>query len=376
MNILIAPDSFKGTLPALAVAQAISDGIMQALPQAQIQMLPLADGGEGTLDAVLYAISGERRSAQVSGVQGAPIHADYGVIGTGPNAIAVLEAAQVVGLSLAGDSAVAQRTTRGLGELLRHCLDCGLRHFLIGLGGTSTNDGGAGMLVALGAKLCDTAGLAIAPHPHGLAALHHIDWAGLDPRLATCNITLLTDVDNPLYGSDGATATFGPQKGVQAGDVQLFDAYFQRLAQLGDAWAGRDLSQQPGAGAAGGLGYALLLCGAQRRSGAEALCELMQLDAALEKADWVITGEGQSDAQTLHGKLPWVVGQHAQRAQVPALLLSGMIEASSRAGLENVFTACYALVGVGVTQAQAMQEAARYVSERARQIAEEIRRSG
>jgi len=372
LNILISPDSFKGTLAALPVAQAIAAGIRQALPQAQIQLLPLADGGEGTLDAVLYATSGERLSAPVSDALGAPIRADYGVIGVGQNAIAVLEAAQVVGLSLAGESDVAQRSTRGLGELLRHCLDQGLRHFLIGLGGSSTNDGGAGLLAALGVKFLDVAGAAIAPHPQGLTALHHIDWSALDARLAQCNMTLLTDVDNPLCGVDGATAIFGPQKGVPAADVALFDARLQYLAQLGDAWAGRALSQQPGAGAAGGLGYALLLCGAQQRSGAEALCELMQLDAALAQADWVMTGEGQSDAQTLHGKLPWVVAQHARRAQVPALLLSGRVEASSRAALEQVFTACYSLVGEGVTQARAMHDTAGCLTARARQIAQAL----
>jgi len=372
LNILIAPDSFKGTLAALPVAQAIAAGIRQALPQAQIQLLPLADGGEGTLDAVLYAMPGERRSALAADALGAPIHASYGVMGVGKDAIAVLEAAQVVGLGLAGNSDVMLRTTRGLGELLRHCLDQNLHHFLIGLGGSSTNDGGAGLLAALGAELCDAVGAVIAPTPQGLAALHHINWAGLDPRLTQCSITLLTDVDNPLCGVDGATAIFGPQKGVRAQDVPLLDARLQHLAQMGDAWAGRALSQQPGAGAAGGLGYALLLCGAQHRSGAEALCSLMQLDAALAQADWVITGEGRSDAQTLHGKLPWVVAQHARRAQVPVVLLSGMIEASCLGAFEQAFTACYSLVGDGVTQTQAMQETERCLTERARQIAQAL----
>jgi glycerate kinase len=371
LNILIAPDSFKGTLAALPVAQAIAAGIRQALPQAKIQLLPLADGGEGTLDAVLYATAGERRSAAVSDALGAPMCADYGVIGAGADAIAVLEAAQVVGLNQAGSSDVAQRSTRGLGELLRHCLDCGLRRFMIGLGGSSTNDGGAGLLAALGVALCDARGVAIAPTPQGLAALHHIAWEHLDPRLAQCQITLLTDVDIPLCGAAGATAMFGPQKGVRAEDVALFDVRLQGLARLGDAWAKRALSREPGAGAAGGLGYALLLCGAQRRSGAEALCELMQLDQALAQADWVITGEGKSDAQTLHGKLPWVVAQHARRAQVPVLLLSGSIEAASRAALAQVFTACYALVGDGVTQTQAMQDTPGCLSQRARKIAQQ-----
>ena len=369
LNILIAPDSFKGSLAALPVAQAIAAGVRQQIPQAQIQLLPLADGGEGTLDAILYAVPGERRSERVSDVLGAPLRAEYAVLGSGADAIAVLEAAQVVGLSLAGYSDVAQRSSRGLGELLRHCLDLGLRHFMIGLGGSSTNDGGAGLLAALGVGLRDAAGVEIAPNPQGLAALHHLSWTHLDSRLAACTITLLTDVDSPLCGPDGASATFGPQKGVRATDVPLFDQSLRNLAQLGDAWAGRVLSAQPGAGAAGGLGYALLLCGAQRRSGAGAVCELMCLDAALARADWVITGEGQSDAQTLHGKLPWVVAQQARRAQVPAVLLSGMIEAASRAALGQAFSACYSLVEADVTQSQSMQDTAHYLTQRARQIA-------
>lgn len=370
MNILIAPDSFKGTLAALPAAQAIAAGIQQVLPQARLQIFPMADGGEGTLDAILYALPGERRNAQVADVLGVPIQSDYAVLNAVPDAIAVLEAAQVVGLNLAGQSDVTQRSTFGLGELLRHCLDQGLRHFLIGLGGSSTNDGGAGLLAALGVKLCDVGGTAIAPTPLGLAALHHIAWDTLDPRLAQCNITLLTDVDNPLCGAEGATAIFGPQKGVRADDVQAIDARLRGLAQLGDAWVGRALSLEPGAGAAGGLGYALLLCGAKRCAGAEAVCELMRLDAALAQADWVITGEGKSDAQTLHGKLPWVVAQHAQRAHVPVILLSGMIENASRAALAQAFTACYSLVDEGVSQAQAMQETASCLRMRARQIAQ------
>ncbi len=370
LNILIAPDSFKGTLAALPAAQAIADGIQQVLPQACLQIFPMADGGEGTLDAILYALPGERRNARVADVLGTPICADYAVLNAAPDSIAVLEAAQVVGLNQAGQSDVTLRSTFGLGELLRHCLDQGLRRFMIGLGGSSTNDGGAGLLAALGVKFYAASGAVIAPNPQGLAALHHMAWDALDPRLAQCNITLLTDVDNPLYGAEGATAIFGPQKGVRADDVPLIDARLQGLAQLGDAWAGRALSLEPGAGAAGGLGYALLLCGAQRRAGAEAVCELMHLDAALAQADWVITGEGKSDAQTLHGKLPWVVAQHAQRAHVPVILLSGIIENASRAALEQAFTACYSLVGEEVSQAQAMQETASCLRMRAQQIAQ------
>ncbi len=332
-------------------------------------MLPMADGGEGTLDAILYAIPGERRSAWVSDVLGTPIQADYAVLNAQGEAIAVLEAAQVVGLNLAGQSEVFERSTFGLGELLRHCLDQDFRHMVIGLGGSSTNDGGVGLLAALGVRFYRADGAAISLNPQGLTTLHTIDWTQLDARLAECTITVLTDVDNPLCGSEGASAIFGPQKGVPTTALRILDASLQCWAQLGDAWAGRALSLEPGAGAAGGLGYALMLCGAQRYAGAEAICALLQLDAALAQADWVITGEGQTDAQTLRGKLPWIVAQHAQRAQVPVLLLSGLIEEASRSALASIFSDCYALVGEGVTRGQAMGETVKFLTARAQQIA-------
>ena len=370
MNILIAPDSFKGTLAALPAAQAIANGLQKVLPQAQIQLLPMADGGEGTLDAVLYATPGERRQAQVRDLLGEPRQVTYAVFDQASTDIAVLEAAQVVGLQYVSASAVETRTSAGLGELLRHCLDLNLRNFLIGLGGTGSNDGGVGLLTALGVRFYAASGDMVASTLAGLSALQRIEWRGLDPRLAQCSITLLTDVDNPLCGAQGATAIFGPQKGVREHDLARFDADLLHYAQLADAWVGAALSQQAGAGAAGGLAYALLLCGAQRRAGAEALAALLHLDEAIAKADWVITGEGRSDTQTLRGKLPWVVAQHARAARVPVILLSGAIETSCHAALAANFTACYALVGEGVSQAQAEQDTARYLTERAQQIAQ------
>ena len=370
MKIIIAPDSFKGTLSAADAAGAIAAGIRQIFPDATLQLMPLADGGEGTLDAILSATRGERCTTLVTGACGEPINVAYGLLDDANGAIAMLEAAQVVGLAQSGNSNVMQRSTRGLGELIRHCLERNVRRFMIGLGGSSTNDGGAGLLAALGVKWRDQSGKELTPTPQGLALLHHADFSNLDARLETSEIILMTDVDNPLCGTNGATATFGPQKGVLAEEVSILDARLAHLAQLADAWAGSAVSQQAGTGAAGGLGYAFLLLGAQRRPGAEVVCELMQLDAALQDADWVITGEGKSDAQTLYGKLPLVVAQHARRARVPVSLLSGVIEASSRTALEQVFNGCYALVGEGVSVAQAMTETARCLSERARQMAQ------
>ncbi len=374
MKILIAPDSFKGTLSALAAARAIEIGIQRVLPDAITHCLPLADGGEGTLDVLLFAAQGERKTAQVTDANGDLIAAGYGLLTEAQGMIAVLEVAQVVGLSQAR-IAVARRTTRGVGELLRLCLDQGVRRFLIGVGGSSTNDGGAGVLAALGVRLLDAAGNAIEPSPHGLAALDRIDFLALDARLAECDITVLTDVDNPLCGLTGATAVFGPQKGVQATQVAAFDTAMAQLARLCDAWAGSAVSQQAGAGAAGGLGYALMLLGAKRRPGAEVVCEYMQLDARLANTDWLITGEGKSDTQTLHGKLPLVAANHALAAGVPAILLSGGIEAESRALLEQKFAGCFSVVSEGVTLAEALRDPARCLTERSESVANWIVRS-
>lgn len=374
LKILIAPDSFKGTLSALAAARAIEAGIQHVLPDAITQCLPLADGGEGTLDVLLFAAQGERKTAHVTDANGDLIAANYGLLTEAQGTIAVLEAAQVVGLSQARIG-VAERTTRGLGELLRQCLDQGVRRFLVGLGGSSTNDGGAGLLAALGVSLLDVDGNAIEPSPQGLAALDRVDFSALDARLAACDLTVLTDVDHPLCGSAGATAVFGPQKGVLPEQVAAFDAALAHLARLCDAWAGSDVSQQAGAGAAGGLGYALMLLGAKRRPGAEVVCEWMQLDAQLRDADWLITGEGKSDAQTLHGKLPLVAANHAQAARVPAILLSGVIEAEMRVLLEQKFLGCFSVVGEGVTLDEALHDPARRLTERGESVANWISRT-
>jgi glycerate kinase len=374
VRVVIAPDSFKGSLSALEAARAMEDGVKRVFPQVTVRLFPMADGGEGTLDAVLYAAHGERRSLKVSGAAGAPVDAGYGVIRDGMLSgsrgdIAVIEAAQVVGLTMAGASDVAQRSTQGLGELLRYCLDQGLRRFMIGLGGSSTNDGGTGVLVALGARLLDQAGNVIPPTPAGLADLHRIDFSALDARLAQVDITLMTDVDNPLCGPQGATATFGPQKGVRAEDVPVFDARIAHLAQLCDAWLGRALSHEPGTGAAGGLGYAFMLLGAKRRPGAEVVCELMGLDAVVREADWVLTGEGRSDAQTLHGKLPLAVSQHARRHGVPVTLVSGRIDAAARGALAARFDGCFEAAPEPMPLAQAMAEAAQLLARAAEQAA-------
>jgi glycerate 2-kinase len=352
MKVLISPDSFKGSLSAPEAAQAMARGVRKVWPDADISLFPMADGGEGTLDAVLAAVPGERRTANVTAAAGRRIGAEYGVL---PDGTAIIETARIIGLTLPGvlDVAVEQRTTAGVGELIRHCLASGIRRFMIGLGGSATNDGGIGMLLALGMRTAEQQCV--------LAAL---DFSALDPRIAQSHITILSDVANPLCGPQGATAVYGPQKGVQPQQISHLDARLRRFGDLADAWLGRALSLQPGTGAAGGLGYALQLLGGEHRSGAGVLIALSGFDAVLQGADLVLTGEGRSDRQTPEGKAPWVVAQHAARASVPAVLVSGSIENDARAQLETRFTACHTLSSAEITPEIAMRDAASLLEER------------
>ncbi|HEY8622611.1 MAG TPA: glycerate kinase, partial [Casimicrobiaceae bacterium] len=283
--VVIAPDSFKGSIAAAPAASAIAEGLRRVWPGADLRLCPMADGGEGTLDAVL-SCGGQRLSSHVSGASGKDVEASYGIVGEGK--IAIIEAAQIVGLTdpdaIAID--VEQRSSRGIGELIRKLLDDGLRAFMVGLGGTSTNDGGAGMLAALGVQLLDAGGRAVDATPKGLATLAAVDAAGLDPRLQQTMITIMSDVDNVLAGPHGATAIFGPQKGVRPERVGELDATLARFAALVEKALGKLARDRPGAGAAGGLGFALQLLGGNLRSGAEVVADLIGLDVAFKGADW------------------------------------------------------------------------------------------
>ena len=352
MKVLVAPDSFKGSLSAAEAAQAMAQGVRKVWPDADIRLLPMADGGEGALDAILAAVPGERRSANVTDAAGRQIEVEYGVLADGT---AIIETARIIGLMLPGvlDVAVEKRTTAGVGELIKHCLVSGIRRFMIGLGGSATNDGGIGMLQALGIRTAEQQGV--------LAAL---DFLALDPRIAQSHITVLSDVTNPLCGPQGATAVYGPQKGVRPQQMAQLDARLRRFGDLADAWLGRTLSLQPGTGAAGGLGYALQLLRGEHRSGAGVLLALSGFDAALQGADLVLTGEGRSDRQTPAGKAPWVVAQRAVKAGVPAVLVSGSIEDDDRAQLKSQFTACIMLTSDTITPDMAMRDAGRLLAER------------
>ncbi len=370
MRVVVAPDSFKGSLDAPAAAAAIAEGIVRAAPGATVVARPMADGGEGTLDAVMRAAGAmaTRGSLGVEGAGGARIDAGYGIVERDGAPTAVLEAAQVVAITDAAGTSVAvtSRSTRGLGEQIGALLDRGVRRFMIGLGGSSTNDGGAGLLAALGVRFVDTDGRDVAPTPGGLARLAHADASALDARLGQCEITIMSDVNNPLAGARGATAIFGPQKGVAPERVGPIDATLARYAAIVEAALGRRASERPGAGAAGGLGFALMLAGGTMRSGAEVVADLIGLDAALDGADWAITGEGKSDAQTLLAKAPSVVADRARALRVPVSLLSGAVDAASLPALHARFAGgCFALPAGPATLDACMRDAAALLADRA-----------
>jgi glycerate kinase len=363
--VVVAADSFKGSLDARAASQAMAEGIAVARPDAELRLRPMADGGEGTLDAIVAASPGSRRRTIVTrGASGAALEAD---VATLPGGEGVIEVAAIVGLTdpAATATGVHRRDTRGVGIAIRTLLDEGCRAIAIGLGGSSTNDGGAGMLAALGLRFLDAAGHEIAPTPEGLAQLARVDAGALDRRLAATRITVMSDVDNPLNGPRGATAVFGPQKGVAAHDVDATDRTLAHHAALVEAALGRRAAHLPGAGAAGGLGFALQALGARHASGAAIVADLNGLDAALAGADWAIAGEGRSDAQTAMHKAPWVVATRARAQRVPVSLLSGAVDPAARTVLDAAFDGCFALPPGPATLDESIAHAREWLAARA-----------
>jgi glycerate kinase len=289
----------------------------------------------------------------------------------------VIEVAQVVGITDAAGMAVpvGQRSTRGVGELVRTLLDAGVRRFMVGLGGSSTNDGGSGLLCALGMTLADADGAPVPPTPATLAAVRTVDARSLDPRLAACEIRIMSDVNNPLCGERGATAIFGPQKGVAPEAIARFDAALAHFAALAERATGRPAAGNPGAGAAGGLGFAFQLLGGLFASGAEVVADLIGLDAALADADWAITGEGRSDRQTLLAKAPFVVARHAAAHGVPVTLVSGGVDPASLAELSAHFAGCFGIPNGPLALDACIAQAPQLLEDRAAELARLIARA-
>lgn len=343
MKIIIAPDSFKESLSAECAAMAIEDGFRAVFPELEAVRLPVADGGEGTVDALIAATGGHRIDIEVTDPQGHRVRGFYGVNGKGDCAVIEMAAASGLMLVPAGQRDPLAATSFGTGELIRHALDGGIRHIILGIGGSATVDGGIGMVQALGGRFTDAQGIDLPWGGAALAQLAAIDLSQLDPRLAQCRIEVACDVENPLTGPCGAAAVFGPQKGASAQDVQVLDAALAHLAAVIFRHLGVNVLEWPGGGAAGGMGVAArLFLRGNMRSGIDIIMDAIGLDEAMQGATLVITGEGRLDQQTINGKAPVGVARLAQRYHVPVIGLAGIlgegVEVVHQHGLEAVFS--------------------------------------
>lgn len=370
MKVVIAPDSFKESLSAAEVAAAIAAGLREVWPQAELVCRPMADGGEGTLTALIAATGGEYRETLVRDPLGEPVAAQWGWI-TGSRS-AVIEMAAASGLHLVPPARrdVLRACTYGTGELIRAALDAGATRIVLGFGGSATNDGGSGMLRALGARFEDAAGQPLAPGGAALAQLAHIDLSGLDPRLAQVDFEVACDVDNPLCGPRGASQVFGPQKGATPEQVRQLDAALARFADVCAQTLGRADRDLPGSGAAGGIGFAArAFLAATFRPGVELVAEVSGLEQALIGADLVITGEGRLDLQTLHGKTPMGVASIAKRHGVPVVALAGTLGAGYQQLYGHGIDAAFSLAPGPISLAEALADAPRLLRQRAADIA-------
>lgn len=374
MKIVIAPDSYKESLSALEVAQAVEAGFRQVFPDADYVLVPVADGGEGTVDAMVAATGGRKETVTVSGPLGEPVEAFYGLTGDGDTAVIEMAAASGLALVPPDRRNPLLTNSRGTGELIRAALDAGARRFILGIGGSATNDGGAGMVQALGARLLDLEGRELDGSGGDLARLERIDVSALDPRLAECRIEVACDVDNPLTGARGASAVFGPQKGATPEMVQALDANLARLARI----VGRDLGVAvdtvPGAGAAGGMGAAMLaFFGATLKPGIEIVTAAVDLDDHVRDADLVITGEGRIDFQTVHGKTPIGVARVAKRHGKPVIGIAGSLGAEVGVVHAHGIDAVFSVLGKPCTLDEALRDAAANVELTARNVAAVLR---
>jgi glycerate kinase len=359
MRIVIAPQSLKGSLTAAQAGWAIAQGVLAVFPAAVCDIVPVADGGEGTVQALVDATGGKIVPVTVTGPLGEPVEAFFGLLGDG--ATAVIEMASSSGLPLVPPAMRDPRitTTYGVGELILAALDQGCRRFIVGVGGSATNDGGAGMAQALGASLLTDNGNALAAGGASLAALKHISVDGLDPRLAECTFEVACDVNNPLYGPMGASAVYGPQKGATPEIVRQLDSALEHYARVIERDLDMSVANIAGAGAAGGLGAGLIaFLHAVLRPGAEIVLEAVGLEDRLRTADLVITAEGQLDAQTAYGKSVGAVAALAKRYNIPVLALAGGLGEAYRDAYNLGVDAIAVLPSGPMALADAMEHAA------------------
>lgn len=377
MKIIVSPDSFKGSLTAMEAAREIAEGIKEVNPMIETVLLPVADGGEGTLEPLVMATNGHTVEVDVHDPIGRKISALYGVLGDGETC--VIEMAKASGLMLLKEDEKNPliASTFGTGELILHALDHGYKKFIIGIGGSATNDGGTGMLRSLGMKFLDEFGHELLEGAEALAKLHKIDSTNLDKRIGESHFILACDVDNPFIGPNGATAVFGPQKGVTTELVDELDENLFHLANKIEEEIGIELHNKPSAGAAGGLGGAFLaFFPVTLKPGIEVVMEAIDFKAQIEDADFIITGEGKSDIQTLSGKAPIGVANVAHEMSVPVILLSGFIEEASKEQLSTYFYQLASVVGGTISKEESMEKADYYLRCKAKEMMQSIMEKG
>lgn len=370
MKIVIAPDSFKESLSAMQVAEAIEQGFREIYPNAEYIKLPMADGGEGTVESMVAATHGQIIPVTVAGPLGLPVEAFFGITGDGETAIIEMAAASGLHLVPPEKRNPLLTGTFGTGELILAALDRGARKIIIGIGGSATNDGGAGMMQALGVRLRDAQGNELCAGGAALAELAEIDVSQLDARLAQCDILVACDVDNPLCGERGASAVFGPQKGATPGQVMQLDAALRHYGEQLERISGKDVISVAGAGAAGGMGASLFgLLHARLQPGVEIVTEALRLAEAVQGADLVITGEGRIDSQTIYGKTPIGVARVAKRFQVPVIALAGGMTTDYGVVHQHGLDAVFSVLNRIQTLPEALEKAGENISVTARNVA-------
>jgi glycerate kinase len=362
-KVVLAPQGFKESLTGMQIAVAMSIGVKTVWPEAETVLIPVADGGDGTLQALVDSSGGEVRTAMVEDAIGRTIEAEWGALGNGTTA--VIEVANAIGLARLNQDErdVRNASTFGVGQLFIEALDAGFSDFIIGVGGSATNDGGAGMIQAMGGKLTDSSGGDIARGGIPLSGLANIDVSNLDPRMVGANVVVACDVNNPLCGTRGASAIFGPQKGATYEDIQELDAALANFAAVITKDLHTDVAEIPGAGASGGLGAGLMgFFDARLRLGADIVLEALSLDKHLADADLVIVGEGQFDRSTVFNKSPVAVAQRAKRRGTPVIGIAGSLGAGFREVHEHGIDAVFSLVNRPMSLKTAMEDTKRLIA--------------
>ncbi len=372
LKVLVAPDSFKGSLTAVQAAQSMVAGIRDVDPAIETVVLPAADGGEGTMISLVGATDGTIITADVQDPLGRKIEASYGVLGDG--ATCVIEIAEASGLTLLQkeERNPLVTSTYGTGELLVHALDAGLRNFIIGLGGSATNDGGAGILQALGMRLLDKDGVELRRGGGSLCDLHEIDLNQFDKRIMECDFLIACDVDNPFIGPEGASAVFGPQKGASPEVVQILDGNLTKFASVVEELTGVSLHERKGAGAAGGAGGAFqVFFPGEMKQGISVVLNAISFDEHVTDVDLILTGEGKTDSQTLSGKTPFGIAKAAHRAGKPVILISGAIDEESRELLTPIFNELHVIADATVSLEESIANASHYVRVKTKRVIED-----